>query len=50
MAAHKLHLNREDRSFLKSLRIEAWECPECNQKKLPLPKLNIEEKKPDEEK
>lgn len=44
MPVHKLHLSKKDRDFLKELRIEAWECPDCNQKMLPLPKIRVEEK------
>ncbi len=29
MCTHKLHLSDNDRRFLRSIRVEAWDCPAC---------------------
>jgi hypothetical protein len=33
--AHPLHLTRDDRRFLRSLRIRLWPCPGCEPETAP---------------
>lgn len=37
MCDSKLHLSENDKRFLKSLRIQSWECPRCR-----IPQLRVE--------
>lgn len=48
MCSHKSKLNANDKRFLRSLRIEAFNCAQCEGKsrpgkELPLPKIRTEE-------
>lgn len=44
---NKLHLNDNDKRWLKKLRIQSFPCPTCDCPKLPQRKLRIEEMPPD---